>query len=338
MIAPCALHDQNQFSEDDELFWKLSCVAIEKQTSLWKNEHSMEKLSLTNVQYGTIDGLLLMHDGKICISGARDRSLVCWNLPVEENDHVRYTSIDLAHNGWIWDLIAIDNMVYSCSWDQNIKAWNLTTTGLVHFKTYEMIVTSALLCIASCPELALFATGSFCKTVLVFDSRAGYNPIARYQPHQRAVIRLAMNSNYILSASEDKTVSIWDQRAGRIMKTVTISKESFPMSMSMQKDLVYVGDSNAKLHVLDLKREFEPVKCYETKHKKGITGVHFTTGCLITSSTDKTVRISTPTDPPQNFTTLTCGYGEIASTDYLNNVLAVSGTEGIEIWRPRTRT
>lgn len=24
-------------------------------------------------------------------------------------------------------------------------------------------------------------------------------------------------------------------------------------------------------------------------------------------------------------------------TDYLNNVLAVSGTEGIEIWRPRSR-
>lgn len=48
-------------AEDDELFWKLSCVAIEKQTSLWTNENSMEKLALTNVQYSTIDGLLLMH-------------------------------------------------------------------------------------------------------------------------------------------------------------------------------------------------------------------------------------------------------------------------------------
>lgn len=84
------------------------------------------------------------------------------------------------------------------------------------------IVTGALLCIASCPDLALFATGSFCKTVLVFDSRAGCSPIARYQPHQRAVIRLAMSSNHILSASEDKTVSIWDQRAAKIMKTVTV--------------------------------------------------------------------------------------------------------------------
>lgn len=324
-------------AEDDELFWKLSSVAIEKEVLLWKNENSMEKISLTDVQYSTIDGLLLMENGRICISGARDRSLVCWNLPTQENEQSA-TCIESAHAGWIWDLASIDCMVYSCSWDQTIKTWSLTPTGLIHFKTYEMNEPSALLCIASCPKTKLFATGSFCKAILLFDTRSGCNPIVKYRPHQRAVIRLAMNSNYILSASEDRTVSVWDHRAGKTMKTVTISKESFPMSISLQKDLVYVGDSNAKLHVLDPNREFELVKTYTTEHRKAITGVHFTPGCVITSSMDKTVRISSPTDPPQHITTLTCGYGEIASTDYLNGVLAVSGTEGIEIWRPRGRT
>lgn len=71
--------------------------------------------------------------------------------------------------------------------------------------------------------------------------------------------------------------------------------------------------------------------------KKGINGVHIAPGCLLTSSMDKTVRISSPTDPPQHLTTLKSNYGEIASTDYLNDVLAVSGTEGIEIWRPKSR-
>ncbi|KAK1118446.1 hypothetical protein K0M31_015144 [Melipona bicolor] len=324
-------------AEDDELFWKLSCVALEKQTSLWKGESSMETLSLNNVQYSTIDSLLLMQDGNICISGARDRSLVCWKLSTEENYSENYTCIDFAHDGWIWDLAAIDDTVYSCSWDQSVKAWTLTSTGLVHFKTYEMIVSGALLCVASCPELALFATGSFCKTILVFDPRLNYQPIIKYRPHKRAVIRLAMSSNFILSASEDRTVSIWDQRASRTMKNVTISQESFPMSMCMQQDIVYVGDGNAKLHILDPKKDFKPVKCYTTEHKKGINGVHVAPGCLITSSMDQTVRISSPTDPPQHVTTLKSSYGEIASTDYLNNVLAVSGTEGIEIWRPKSQ-
>lgn len=104
----------------------------------------------------------------------------------------------------------------------------------------------------------------------------------------------------------------------------------------MQRDMVYVGDSHAKLHVLDPKKDFEPVKCYSTEHRRGVNGVHAGPGCLITSSTDKTVRISYPTDPPQHLVTLTSNYGEVASIDYLNDVLAVSGTEGIEIWRPKS--
>lgn len=80
----------------------------------------------------------------------------------------------------------------------------------------------------------------------------------------------------------------------------------------MRKDIVYVGDKAAKLHILDPKKNYEHVKTYDTAHNKGITGVHCTNGCLITGSLDKTVRVSSPTDPPQNLTTLNCGYGEIA--------------------------
>lgn len=321
-------------AEDDDLFWKLSCVEIEKQASVWKKKDSMEKLPLYNVQYSTIDSLLLMHNGTICISGARDRSIVYWKLPVEDDEKGKAKLIDPAHSGWIWDLTSIDNTVYSCSWDGSVKAWTLTNTGLVHNKTYNMM--SALLCVASCPDLGLFSTGSFCKTVLVFDPRSGDRPIAKYQPHQKAVLGLTMSSRFILSASEDKTLSIFDQQAGKIMRNVEISKESFPMSMCMQRNMVYVGDSKAKLHVLDPNKDFEPVKCYVTGHTKSITGVRLAPGCLITCSKDMTVKISSPTDPPQHLATLTAGFGEIAGFDYLNEVLAISGTEGIEIWRPKT--
>ncbi|XP_076164962.1 F-box/WD repeat-containing protein 9 isoform X2 [Ptiloglossa arizonensis] len=325
--------------EEDELFWKLSCVALEKQISLWKKKDSMEKITLSNIQYSTIDSLLLMHDGHICISGARDRSMVCWRLPTEENESECVTCKPEAHNGWVWGLTAMENIVYSCSWDQTVKAWALTHSGLIQTKTYQMINSAgALLCIASCPDVGLFATGSFCRTVVVLDPRLPNmdNPIAKYRPHKRAVISLGMNSHFILSASEDGTVAVWDLKAGKKIKNVTISQESFPMSMCMQRDMVYVGDGRAKLHVLDPNEDFEPVKCYTTEHKRGISGVHVGPGCLITSSTDETVRICSPTDPPQHLVTLESNYGEVAGTDYLNDVLAVSGTDGIEIWRPKS--
>lgn len=91
---------------------------------------------------------------------------------------------------------------------------------------YSRSVPGALLCVSSCPERALFTTGSYGKTVFVFDSRSGQKPIRQYRPHTGPVIKLAMNTDYILSASEDKTVSIWDQRAGRIMKSITVIMSS----------------------------------------------------------------------------------------------------------------
>lgn len=86
---------------------------------------------------------MYIQDGNICISGARDRSLSCWKLPTKEECDVT-TCIESAHDGWIWDLTSIDKMVYSCSWDKTVKAWSLTNTGLVHFKTYEMYMRTKL--------------------------------------------------------------------------------------------------------------------------------------------------------------------------------------------------
>ncbi|XP_076637420.1 F-box/WD repeat-containing protein 9-like [Colletes latitarsis] len=323
-------------AEDDKLFWKLSCVALERQASLWRNQDSMEKITLSNcLVYNTMDDLQLIQNGDICIFGTEDQFLMCWKLPTEENKRESVTYEHYAHNERISGLTAIEDTVYSCSWDRTIKAWTLTNTGLANSKTYETVVSDALLCIASCPDLALFATGSFCRTVLVFDPRLGSNPVTKFQPHKRAVTRLAMNSYTILSASEDRTVAIWDLRAGKIMKNVTISQESVPTSMCIQKDAVYVGDSSAKLHVLDPRQDYEPLKCYSTEHKKGISGVCVGPGCLITSSRDETVRISSPTDPPRHIITLKSNYGEVVNIDYLNDVLAVCGTNGIEIWRPK---
>lgn len=317
-------------AKPDKLFWKLSCVAIEKQRALWRQkECSMQKIA-SRPQGSTVDALLLMHDGTAYIAGARDRSLIYvkYGPPAHSTCNIRS-----AHNGWIWDLTTIDNTIYSCSWDQSVKSWMLTNIGLVQQKTYKMSVSGALLCVSSCPEQSLFATGSYMRTVFVFDSRSGEKPIRQYRSHGGAVIKLAMNSEYILSASEDKTVSIWDQRAGRTMKYITIPGEAFPMCINMQQDCVCIGDSIAKLHVLNPKNDFELVKSYSTEHTKGITGVHLTRGNLITSSTDGTVRISSPTDPPKSMATLCSPFGAIARMDYQNGILAISGSE-IVVYRP----
>ncbi|XP_071653520.1 F-box/WD repeat-containing protein 9-like, partial [Temnothorax longispinosus] len=236
----------------------------------------------------------------------------------------------------IYDLTAIDNTIYSCGGDNTVNSWGLTNTDLVHQGTYYLRrrsdnFHSFLWRISSCPEDNLFATGSSCGTIYVFDSRSRNNPIRHYRPHTKPVNSLAMNTEYILSATaNDYTMSIWDQRAGRTMKSITIPGEALCTCMNMRRDWVFIGDRDAKLHILNLNNDFEPVKSYSTEHTDMITGVRLTHECLITSSRDGTVRISSLTDPPKPIATLRSGIEHINNMDYRNDTLAVSGYSGVQ--------
>ncbi|XP_024885673.1 F-box/WD repeat-containing protein 9-like, partial [Temnothorax curvispinosus] len=305
-IWPNATHSLLRSAKPDKLFWMSSCVAIEKQIALWKQQDSMVKLRKINPQ--SIRPVLLMHDATACV-GATRKILFYSKLPSREecSDEIRdIRGIDSGHYDNICDLTAIDNTIYSCCGD-SVKSWMLTNTGLVHQRTYDDIrMLYSWTCVSSCPERGLFAIGSNYE-IYVFDSREINKPINQYRPNNTTMTALiAMNTEYILSASYDGMVSVWDQRAGRIMNSITIPGErAYPICVSMRRDnWVCVGDSKAKLHMLDPKNDFELVKSYSTEHTNGITGVRLMHGCLITSSLDGTVRISSLTDPPRPIATL----------------------------------
>jgi len=71
----------------------------------------------------------------MCIAGARDRTLTCWDIPTKT-----CLCTICAHSGWIWDLTAIGDTIYSCSWDQTVQSWKLINSGLVQQTIYKMYV------------------------------------------------------------------------------------------------------------------------------------------------------------------------------------------------------
>ncbi|XP_024880470.1 F-box/WD repeat-containing protein 9-like isoform X1 [Temnothorax curvispinosus] len=344
--------------ERPDNFWKLSCVAIEKQTALWKQQNSMENLRFPGLCRNENSVLLMPVDGITYLVGIKDCNLFCKKLSYREEPFYEVKALWRSAFG-VESLTAINHTVYHSCPDHTVKSWVLTNTGLVHDRTYDpdpkcdlmiasMIGTSdSTRCMSSCPEQARFAIGVYDGTIYVYDSRSSSNkPISQYQPERSSVTNLAMNAEYILSASCGGRVSIWDQRAGRIMKSITIPGsigfpipvKAYPTYIDMRRDLVCVGDNEGKLHMLEPKNDFELVKSYSTEHTDEITGVRLTHGCLITSSLDGTVRISSPTDPPKLIATLEDEYSGkyIYSMDYLNDTLAIAG-KSIVVWRPRNR-
>ncbi|KAK0164467.1 hypothetical protein PV328_003091 [Microctonus aethiopoides] len=322
-------------ADDDKLFWKSSCVTAERQYFLWKNLHATENLYLKDAHEACVDGLLLIDKGRVCISGGRDRMLVCWRLNETEDEDKIEMHEGQGHDGWIWDITSMQNKIYSCSWDKRVHVWDYDNGQIKLLEKLPLRITGALLCISSSPEQNLIATGSSCKLISIIDPRNHDPFVNQFRPHRGAVLNIAMNTKYIISTSEDKTVSIWDQRSQRTLKSLMLSKESYPRCVSMQTDAIYIGDSEGYIHILDVNNDFEPMKSYKTQHTDGITGIHMTGGSLITSSLDSTVIISTPTDPLHTISRLHCRYGKIVKMSYLNDVLAICGGNSIEVWRPR---
>ncbi|XP_071579412.1 F-box/WD repeat-containing protein 9-like [Temnothorax nylanderi] len=337
-ILPNASHSLLCLERPDKLFWKLSCVAIEKQTALWGQQGSIKKLRFPHRYINKTSVLLMPVDGITYLVGANTCSLFCKKLSYREEPFYEVKHTKASYENC---LTAIDRTVY-ISRSDTVNSWVLTNTGLVHDRTYDPDIERSnryddLTCVSSYPERALFAAGSIYGTIYVFDSRSSNKPIYQYRPHTIYVTKLAMNTEYILSTSKDQTVSVWDQRAGRTMKSITIPGENvYPTYFDMRRDLVCVGDNKGKLHMLEPKNDFELVKSYSSYHTREITGVRLTHGCLITSSWDGTIRISCPTDPPKPITTIRLEREYISSMDYLNDTLAIVG-ESLVVWRPRNR-
>ena len=57
---------------------------------------------------------------------------------------------------------------------------------------------------------------------MLFDTRVGLVNIKSYKTHNSAVIALSMCGDWIVSASEDQTVAVWDQRAGKVLKKIRL--------------------------------------------------------------------------------------------------------------------
>lgn len=57
---------------------------------------------------------------------------------------------------------------------------------------------------------------------MLFDTRVGQSEVSLYRAHRNAVLALSMFGNFIVSASEDHTLAVWDRRAEKVLKKLNL--------------------------------------------------------------------------------------------------------------------
>lgn len=322
-----------EFCGNDTLTWTELCYHIEDELELWtKHKHTMRKIVWKDKHYSCVDAVKLLNDGRIVVSGSRDRTLALWDVVRGSEEPIAH-SIS-AHSGWIWDLAAHDDSLYSCSWDSSVKLWKYDPS-LKEVSTFQC--TGSVLSVTCRSQLV--AAGLFNTEIVIFDPRCK-DSVGGYSPHRLAITALSLSGeHFLVSASEDRTIAVWDLRVYKpVTGNITVScKKSFPMSMYYQNDLLYIGDNQSYLHIVSINNgEFKKRGSFHigTKPYHKLTSVWHGPGCIMVGSTDKTVRIFAPTQPPELVEVLDERIGEVATIDYVSPVLAIGCTDNsIEVWR-----
>ena len=112
------------------------------------------------------------------------------------------------------------------------------------------------------------------------------------------------------------------------------------MCMGLMKNgcnCLFVGDKSGGLHLIDADK-MQEIKVVQDLHSSKITGIDVTLGGVVTTSSDKTVKILQPDLSLKVMTTLPAGdMGDIVSVSMDNDCLAAgSSSEMVQVWRPRT--
>ncbi|XP_075214933.1 F-box/WD repeat-containing protein 9-like isoform X2 [Lycorma delicatula] len=320
------------FCESESLTWTELCYHIESELDIWKNKkHKLKRKVWKDKHYSCVDAVKLLNGGRIVVSGSRDRTLALWDAVKGTDEPIAHCIT--AHTGWIWDLAAHDDSLYSCSWDSSIKLWRYDP--LREISTF--ICTGSVLSVACRSQLV--AAGLFNTGIILFDPRC-QDSVGEYSPHRLAITALALSGdNYLVSASEDRTIAVWDLRTYKpVTNNITVScNKSFPMSMYYNNNLLYIGDNQSYLHIISINNGVFKKRGYfhlDAKPHHKLTSVWHGTGCIMVGSTDKSVKIYAPTQPPELISELNERTGEVATIDYCSPVLAIGCTDNsIEVWQ-----
>ncbi|XP_053075812.1 F-box/WD repeat-containing protein 9 isoform X4 [Acinonyx jubatus] len=400
--------------EEEDFDWPTACIELEQHLSRWAEDGRWaEYFCLADGHFASIDSVLLLQGGTLCLSGSRDRNVNLWDLRQlgVEPSRVLVKALGTQKNsthkgddrrsgpqGWVWSLAALDHRVCSGSWDSTVKLWDMAADGQ---QFGEIKGKAAVLCLSYRPDILV--TGTYDKKVTVYDPRAGPALLKSRRLHSSAVLALLADDRHIISGSEDHTLVVFDRRANSVLQRLQVRPPLRPggtgaaawpglscrvprpshswiptcsacptgspssglvttrACCTSSPTTVAASNSSGSAGALApcptvpgpppyfstpgwlsgwrWESPYLSVTCssflqsFDVGHRSQITGIKHSLGALYTTSTDKTIRVHVPTDPPRTICTRShnnvlngiCAEG--------NLVVAASGGLSLEVWR-----
>ncbi|OBS17832.1 hypothetical protein FPOA_09561 [Fusarium poae] len=224
----------------------------------------------------------LQFDEHKIITGSRDKTIRIWDM------HTLQCSLVIGPHEVINELDVLydeeDQPTHFASGSENEKT-NFSVPAIRSFPTCHM---ASILCLQYDDEILV--TGSSDSTCIVYDVRAGYEPIRRLRHHTAAVLDLAFDDKHIVTCSKDFTICVWDRNTGDLIKQ--LRGHNGPVNAVQMRGNTIVscsGDFRVKLWNIETGKNIREF----TGHTKGLACSQFSEdGRYIASAgNDKVIRI-----------------------------------------------
>lgn len=147
---------------------------------------------------------------------------------------------------------------------------------------------ASILCLQYDDEILV--TGSSDATCIVYDIKAGYQPVQRLRHHSAAVLDLAFDKKHIVTCSKDISICVWDRETGALLRQ--LRGHTGPVNAVQMRGNTIVscsGDFKVKLWNIDTGKNIREF----SGHTKGLACSQFSEdGRYVASAgNDKVIRI-----------------------------------------------
>ena len=221
-----------------------------------------------------------------CLCSFDDNSIKLFNIKTLEFNPKEF----IGHTQLITEFISFINYKYfaTSSKDRTIIIWNSTVEGWKRtLKGHKKGVLSLVLCDNK------LVSGGADALIKIWDVQKETCSGTLYG-HTGSVLCLnkAETNPYVISASNDNTVRIWDIDNLKCISSYGEDSLNITTVVWVTNDIITGGNSSGVLYLFTWNDDFD---CYEIKemaHKKGIAKViSYDNGkCIVSSSEDKTIK------------------------------------------------
>jgi WD40 repeat protein len=239
---------------------------------------------------GTILCMAMSADGKHLVSGGLDGTLRMWDLsnteliytkklPLEQADLIKDRKFSSA--GWIGGLrdpeagergalgpidLALSNdlkyVVIAIMQGRSALIWNLQTNKLVARLTgHEMLIYT----VAITSDGSRAVTAGIDGAVGIWDLRKIKNPkqdgrIINIRPEKMLIahkdivnsVVISKDNRTVISASQDKSIRIWDIESGRLRRTFHTGKDILKLTVSFNNNIAVISPKDAPPEVWEI--------------------------------------------------------------------------------------